>query len=97
MNLYATNTNTTPFQSGASSPPRDIFGYDSDWMIVLFKNYGHDGGNMFKWITILLSESDGIFLGAECQHHVGQGVCPGLGIKTTSDTGFYLPIKKSMI
>lgn len=50
VNLYATNTNTTPFQSGASVPSRDIFGCDSARMIVVFKKYGHDSGKMFKWL-----------------------------------------------
>lgn len=90
VNLYATNTNRAPFQSGASAPSRDIFGCDSDGMIVVFKKYGHDSGKMFKWITVLLCESDSVLLSAERKHHVGQGICPGLGIKKkiTSDTGF---------
>lgn len=46
-------------------------------------------GKMFKWITVLLCESDSVLLSAERKHHVGQGICAGLGIKKiTSDTGF---------
>ncbi len=38
VNLYATNTNRAPFQSGASAPSRDILGCDFDGMITVFKN-----------------------------------------------------------
>ncbi len=38
LNLYATNTNRAPFQSGASAPSRDILGCDFDGMITVFKN-----------------------------------------------------------
>lgn len=88
-NLYATDTNTFLFQSSASSLSRDIFGCDSNQKIVMFKKYGHDSGKTFKWITVLLCESDSFLLSAERKRHVGQGVCPGLGIKTTSGNGFY--------
>lgn len=43
---------------------------------------------MLKWITVLLSESNGVLLSAEREHHVGQRVCPALGTKTFSDMGF---------
>lgn len=47
----------------------------------MFKKYGHDSGKSFKWITVLLCESDSLLLSAENKRHVGQGVSPGMGIK----------------
>lgn len=61
----------------------------------MFKKYGHDSGKTFKWITVLLCESDSLLLSAENKHHVGQGVSPGLGIKKYSDNGFYPEIQKA--